>query len=112
VDVGVDPARRHFVQQRFPQVRSAVIDERYRRLLAAPKRVAEARRERQTRGTTADDHHLMWLCHGVHRSGYAEFAAPTSIIDEDAPAIAGGRERAPQKIGPVPENRPDSTSMQ
>jgi hypothetical protein len=88
VDVGVDPARRHFVQQRLPQMRSTVVDERYRRLPAVPERVAEARRERQARGTAPDDNHMMRLCHGVHRSGYAEFAAPRHIIGEEVPPIA------------------------
>ena len=41
VHVGIDASRRDFVQQRFPQMRRVVIDERYRRLPAAPERVAE-----------------------------------------------------------------------
>ena len=68
VHVGIDAPGRDFVQQRLPQMRSVVIDERDRRLPAAAERIAELGRERQSGGAAADDDHLMRMCHGVGHS--------------------------------------------
>ena len=56
VHVGIDPPRRDFMQQRLPQVRRDVIDERDGRSSAATERVAQLGRERQPGGAAADDH--------------------------------------------------------
>ena len=59
VRVRVHAPRRDLVQQRLPQVRRILIDERDVRAPATAEALSESRRQRQSAGAAADDDHAM-----------------------------------------------------
>ena len=59
VDICIHASRRDFVQQRLPQMRRVLIDQYDLGPTSSSQSVAEARSERQTSGTAADDDHAV-----------------------------------------------------
>ena len=68
VRVGIHAPRCHFMQQRLPQMRRVLVDERDIGALAAAETLAQERGQRQAAGAAADDddtmRSAMW---GIHQ---------------------------------------------
>jgi hypothetical protein len=59
VVIHVHAARRKLVQQRLPQMRKRLIEQRYARTATTAQPVSEVRRQFQSAGAAADDHDVM-----------------------------------------------------